>query len=435
MRWALMAMLAALPLQWYIVASTPLGVGRLHQVAILAFGAVFFLRYRPDVAWSLRSTLGLFVVANLFMLTIWSVIQLYHGQLPVGPVKEFLYLGVFLAVGAFLFRAGIGREPGAVEVLRWAAALTTASVLVALSYSMVRNGVNPGRVLAQTISSGDPEVFQKELFKSAFVGFGYDEETVRGNIRHEVFGAVLCAMYISAWAVHFRPFKQTLPHLAYQCSMVLATVLLISSLSRSIIIAAAMWPVLSFFRSVRSFTLSARQVVLTYVTIALVGVAAASGIGLVLWNRFTTDTSSYEARAGLYEQAFASLADSFLLGGVDTLGESSHNFVLDALLRGGIFVALPAAVLVISIVLTWIRLVSRLDLEPSWMLPVAAALVLPIVRLGTSGGGLINPVEWVTLGFVAGALAIERQRSRAAAGSPSHDTLRSDVGLMKTTAG
>ena len=63
----------------------------------------------------------------------------------------------------------------------------------------------PGAGLQPDRSSGDPEVFQKELFRTAFNGFGLDEATVRGNIRHEVFGAVLVAMYVASWAVHFRP--------------------------------------------------------------------------------------------------------------------------------------------------------------------------------------------------------------------------------------
>ncbi len=410
MKWALLATLAALPLQWYVVASSPLGVGRLHQVAILTFAAAFFLRYRPNVVVPLHRQLGPFVLANICMLTVWSAIQLFHGKLPIGPLQEFLYLGVFLAVGAFVYRAGTDREFRSMEVLRWAAAAASISVLIALAYSMVRNGVNPGRVLAQTISAGDPEIFQRELFRTAFVGFGYDEESVRGNIRHEVFGAVLCAMYVAAWAARSRPPSTTVTRMAYQLSMALSVLLLLSSLSRSIMIAAAVWPMLSLFRSARTLTLTGRQVALTYISLAVVALAAASGVGVVLWNRFTSDTSSYEARQGLYAQAFSRLGDSFFVGGVDTESASSHNFVLDALLRGGIFVALPAAVVVLSVVWTWLTLVIRLHLEPVLMLPVAAALVLPIVRFVTSGGGLINPVEWVTLGFVAGALAAHRYR-------------------------
>ncbi len=410
MKWAFMATLAALPLQWFVITSTPLGVGRLHQLAILAFAAFFLMRYRIRATAPLQRQLGYFVIANIIMLTMWSIIQLYHSELPRGPLKEFLYLGVFLTVGAFVYRAGSSRETKALELLRWSAAVAALSVLLALSYSMLLNGVSPPKVFAQTIASGDPEIFQKELFKNAFVGFGYDEATVRGNIRHEVFGAVLCSMYISAWAAKCRPLRGRLQLALYQLSMLTSAVLLISSLSRSIIIAAAAWPAISLFRSVRAFELRTRQVAMAYVFFVIAAVAVVSGSAAVLWTRFTADTSSYEARQGLYDQAFSQIPAHFLTGGVDTQGESSHNFVLDALLRGGIFVALPAAVVLLSIIFTWLALMLRLHLEPIALVPVAAAFVLPIVRFGTSGGGLINPVEWITLGFVAGALATHRIR-------------------------
>ncbi len=410
MKWVFMATLAALPLQWFVITSTPLGVGRLHQLAILGFAAIFVMRYRIRATAPLQRTLGYFVIANIVMLTMWSIIMLYHSQIPTGPIKEFLYLGVFLTVGAFVYRAGSGRETKALELMRWSAAVAALSVLLALSYSMLLNGVSPPKIFAQTIATGDPEIFQKEMFKNAFVGFGYDEATVRGNIRHEVFGAVLCSMYIAAWAAKCRPLRGRLQHSLYQLSMLLGAVLLIASLSRSIIIAAALWPAISLFRSVRAFELRTRQVAMTLVFMVIAGVAVVSGAAAVLWTRFTADTSSYEARQGLYDQAFSQLPGHFFTGGVDTQGESSHNFVIDALLRGGIFVGLPAAVVMLSIVFTFIALMMRLHLEPIYMVPVAAAFVLPIVRFGTSGGGLINPVEWITLGFVAGAMATNHVR-------------------------
>ena len=39
MRWALVLLFAALPLQWFLVPGLPLGPQRLHLVAILVFTA------------------------------------------------------------------------------------------------------------------------------------------------------------------------------------------------------------------------------------------------------------------------------------------------------------------------------------------------------------------------------------------------------------
>jgi hypothetical protein len=407
-KWACLAAFAALPLQWYVIATTPVGLLRLHQVAILVFALIVLCRYRPRAARPVWQNAWPFLLANIIMLGLWTVMQVYNQQSPGSFVQEFLYLGVFVAFGLFAFRAVTGKESGAIELLRWAAGAAALSVLIALTYSMIRNGVSPPKVFADAIRTGNPEIVQKQLFKSAFAGFGYDEATVRGNLRHEVFGAVLAAMYVSAWAQRCRPLLGRAQRIMFQLSMLLGGLLLVTSLSRSVILAAAAWPIISIYRSTRTFTLSRRQVVISSVTAVAAMLALASGFAQVLWNRFSTDTSSYQARQGLYQQAFSDVHSHFLTGGVDTVGASSHNFVLDALLRGGIFVAIPAVVVLLCVVLTWLALLMRLHREPDWMVPIVAALVLPIVRLVTSGGGLINPVEWVILGFVAGVLAAHR---------------------------
>ena len=163
--------------------------------------------------------------------------------------------------------------------------------------------------------------------------------------------------------------------------MVFSTILLVMSLSRSVMIAAFIWPMIILYRSARTLTLTGRQIVAAYAAIGGVALLAASGFGLVLYNRFTEDTTSYTARESLYSTAFSEIPSHFLTGGVDTLGASSHNYVLDALLRGGIFVAIPAAAVFLSVLLTWLVLLARLHRTPDWLVPVAAAFALPLVRL------------------------------------------------------
>ena len=360
MKWAYLAVFCLLPLQWYYVATTPLGVGRLHQLAILGFAAVYFVTYKPRTVLPLRRELGVFLLANIVMLTAWTATELYHGELPTGPIQEFMYLAVYLAIGGYLLRIAVYEDRGGVELMRWTALAASVTVLVALSFSMAKNGANPVQVFSQTVSSGDPEVFQKELFRTAFNGYGLDEATVRGNIRHEVFGAVLVAMYVSSWAVRFRPLVTRAQRTSYTASMVLSTILLVMSLSRSVMIAAFIWPMIILYRSARTLTLTGRQIVAAYAAIGGVALLAASGFGLVLYNRFTEDTTSYTARESLYSTAFSEIPSHFLTGGVDTLGASSHNYVLDALLRGGIFVAIPAAAVFLSVLLTWLVLLARL---------------------------------------------------------------------------
>jgi hypothetical protein len=190
-------------------------------------------------------------------------------------------------------------------------------------------------------------------------------------------------------------------------------VLLLVSMSRAVLLAAAVWPLLSLLRSVVTFRLSGRQVALVYAAIAGCLLAVVSGFASVLWVRFTQDTSSYEARDDLLQLAYSNIADNFFTGGVETAGASSHNFVLDSWLRSGVFGAIAAAVIVVVLIGLWASLITRVGLEPDWMVPVAAALALPVVRLVTAGGGLIPPIQWVLLGFVAGAMAYRHARLTA----------------------
>jgi O-antigen ligase len=259
---------------------------------------------------------------------------------------------------------------------------------------------------------------QRELFRTAFTGFGYDEEAVRGNIRHEVFGGVLAAMYVAAWATRLRPLTSTAQRVVFNASFGLGVLLIIVSMSRSVMLAALAWPLLSFLRSVVTFRLSGRQVALAFGAVAAVLLAVFSGFASVLYVRFTQDTSSYEARDDLLQLAYSNIADNFWTGGVETAGASSHNFILDTWLRSGVFGAVAATAIVVVLVGLWASLIARIGVEPAWMVPVTAALALPIVRLVTAGGGLIPPIQWVLLGFVAGAMAYRQAIGSASDTAP-----------------
>jgi len=408
-RWAMLAVFAALPLQWFVVGSTPLGAGRVHQLAILAFAAAVFVRYRARAYQPVLAVSAPFVIANVCLFVIWVATSIYNGQAPFGPVQQALYLAVYVAFGTMIYRAAVGAEPGLLDALRWAAVCATVALVGGLTYSMLVNGVNPVQVIREAVASASPEILQRELFRTAFTGFGYDDEAVRGNIRHEVFGAVLAAMYVAVWAARLRPLTSTAQRFVFNAALVAGSLLLLISMSRAVLLAALAWPVLSFVRAVVTGRLSGRQVALAFAAVAGVLIALASGFAQVIYVRFTQDTSSYEARDVLLREAYANIADNFVTGGVETAGASSHNFVLDTWLRSGVFGAIAAAVIVLVLIGLWISLIARIGVEPVWMVPVIAALALPVVRLVTVGGGLIPPIQWVLLGFVAGAMAYRRE--------------------------
>ena len=411
MRVGLLLFFVLAPLQWVALGSTPLGVARLHQLAVLGLAGVIIAHYPLRRYAPVLRTSGLFVLANLYMAGLTAAVLLYQGKGVAAAVQHLLYLIAFVALASFFYQVATRRDPEMLRMLRRAAMVLCGSFLVGLSFAMAANGVNPAAVLGQTIAQADPQIFQKEVFKSAFAGFGLDDEQVAGNLRHEIFGSVLLSMLVSTWAMRLGPLPTRRELMIHRVSLLVGTLLLTISLSRSVLIAAALWPLLALFRAARRGSLSTRQVALIMATVVGFAVLSTSGLGAVIFNRFATDTTGYEARAGNYEDAFGAIGDHWVTGGYDTANVSTHNFMFDTLLRNGFLAALPAAIIVVMLLVVTIALALRLHREPSWMVPVVAMLALPLVRLFTSSGGLIPPNEWVALAFVAGVLTMWRRRT------------------------
>lgn len=411
-----MAVLAALPLQWFVVA----GPLRLHVAAMLLFTAVVAVTYRGRAFTPVLGLAAPFVAANLALCIIWLCAQAYHGLGFRQPVEQLFFLALFVALATVVARALVLDTDQFVRRFRWTALVVGVSLVVGLSFSMLVNGVNPALVFARSVAAADPEVLQKELFKAAFTGFGFNEDVVRGNFRHEVFGAVLVGMQVAATCTALRPFTSELARRAYQVSMGLCVFLIVVSMSRSVMIAAAVWPLLSLLRALLAVRITPRLVGGSLL-VGLAGVLlAVTGVLTVLWVRFTQEDSSYVARGDLLDRAFANLGTSLFFGGVSTRGESSHTFVLDTWLRAGVFAALAAVAVLVLLLGLFLSLASSLHREPSWMLPVTAMLALPLVRMFTAGGGVIPPVSWVTLAIAAGFL-VYRRTSRRASGDMMAD--------------
>jgi hypothetical protein len=400
-RWLMLALTAVLPLQWFVV-----GAGlRLHMAAILLVAAVVLGTHRGHLASRVVRLTEPFVIANFALTVIWVFANRYHGFGVRQPAEQMLLLVAFVAVGVAVLAILRSPDRRGVELLRWSTWVCMVSLVVAMTFSMAANGVNAADVFARTITSADPEILQRELFRSAFGGFGLAEESVMGNIRHEVFGALLMAMCVSSACRLLRPFATRLQSATYLLGQGLAVLLLLLSMSRSVILALAIWPLLGLLRQLLVGRVTPRGAGAGILLIGTGGLLAAVGVLQVLWVRFTQDTGSYEARDNLLQQAYDSLGRSMATGGVSTKSASSHNFVIDTWLRAGIVASLAALIVVVIVCGLFIALAFTLPQEPSWMLPVTALLALPVVRLFTAGGGLIPPVQWVALGVAAGFLA------------------------------
>jgi hypothetical protein len=401
MRRLLAVAIALLPLQWFVV-----GAGlRLHIVVILALGAALALQVSAADVRRVVAVSRPFIVANAVIVAVWAAANLYHGLGLRPVVQQAAFLFSFVTIAAAVHGAFTRDLDRTARTLRWSAAASVVVLVTALSYSMAVNGVNAGAVFAKTLTTGDPEILQKELFKSAFVGFGFDASVVRGNIRHEVFGALLLAMGLASVAAHLRPPTTSVQRWFFRGSLLLGGLLILLSMSRSVMLAAAVWPLLIQVRYLMAGRVSRNFTALLFAGVALVSGLVALGVAQVIWVRFTQDTSSYDKRDQLISRAFTNLLDSAFAGGVATDSASSHNFVIDTWLRAGV-VAAGAAVVVVVVVAWWFgSLTARLPREPAWIVPMTAMLALPLVRFVTAGGGLVPPVSWVTLAVVVGLMA------------------------------
>ncbi|MBA3523702.1 MAG: hypothetical protein H0T85_03950 [Geodermatophilaceae bacterium] len=412
MKFALVAGFAGLPLQWFLVTSAGGADLRAHQVAVFALTIVVFLRYglkRVEVG---NRGAQVFLGANLYMIVLWIALNVYNGVGLVQPIKQLTFVVTFIAVTAVFFFMVRNGDVELMDALRWTVVATVGVLIAAFGLSMLSNGVNPVDVLQRTIASGDPNILQKELFRSSFAGFGLEGEEARGNLRHEVFGGLLFTMYASAWAVSLRPFTEPRHRAIYRTAMVLAMLLLLVSLSRSILVAAAIWPALSFVRALLTGRVSNRQQVAVLAGLGGVGILAASGFLSVIATRFTEDTSSYNTRENLLTLAFQRIQDNFWTGGIDVSRTSSHNFVLDMWQRAGIYAGLPALFIFLFISLLWYQQLIRIRTVSDSDFVLAAAMALPCVRLVTQGGGSLQIVEWVTLAMVIGVQAANRMRDK-----------------------
>jgi len=424
-RWALPLLFVLLPLQWVVVPVPALGRLPLHLVALLAFTlAIFAVSTLPAFRPVLRLAAA-FVTANVVLNLIWFATSVYHGQSSRDAVEQMIAVFTFLAVASVVCRGARRPQSRILVWARWAALACIASVTIALAVSTVSSGINPVAVLGRTATQADPAVLREELFQPAFAAFGLDTELARAQLRHEIFGAVLTAIFLSVAATHVHPFRSRSAQALYRASIAVSTLFIVMSLSRAVILALASWPLLALWRSLRSGQLSVRQLVLTVVTGLAAAGLAVTGLLSVLWIRFTTDTSSYAARDALLSDALAAIGDHWLTGGVNTVGTSSHNLILDSWLRAGVFAAAAALVVVGLLAVLWLTLAGRLHVEAAWVLPITAALTLPLIRAFTVGGGSLPPGQWVCLGIVAGFLAFRIESGttvRREAATPKEDT-------------
>ena len=108
MKWLMLALLAVLPLQWFIIA----GPLRLHLLAMVLFGLVVLMTHRGSAYQPVLRVALPFVLANAVLCVVWFATNGYNGMNFRQPIQQLLYLGVFLAVATVVLPRSVPERKG-----------------------------------------------------------------------------------------------------------------------------------------------------------------------------------------------------------------------------------------------------------------------------------------------------------------------------------
>lgn len=420
-------LVSTLTLEWISLGGFLTGNIKYFHFAAVAFMTVSLLRYRPG--YRLAPILGRyqtfygFWVLYLLLVTVIGLAHFepYFSRSEV--VRQVFYGTVSVFVAAFFLDVD-GRNVR--RVLQWTGVMTVGTVMAGMGLALLGQSVNPLQLVGEAIAKGDPNMLSYQLLRLSFRSQELTE--VGANLRHKVFSAVLIGLLV-ALICRTRP-RGTVSRWRDRLFLVSAAVgalLVVSSLSRSVILCLLIALGLYGLRIVIQGRASPRQLAVILATLAATVILAVSPLGSFVWYRFAVETGSYESRVAALESAFLSV-DAAVLGiGAGEVTTMPHNLILDAWLSAGVLGAVCTAVFLFIYLRVWLRETYRyLTGAPGWMLSlqqfwVVAVGVIPLVRAVTAARGFhLN--DWVCIGIVFGL--VEANRRAAAPRLGRHATLR-----------
>src|SRR3954468_9138462 len=396
-----LALLATLPLLWQSLAETPLGTVRIFHFGALA---LFALGRPEDAAWrAVLRALRPLGPGLLFFTVAMTACAAAYGSYWANPVQNAVYAGVGVFAGAcFLtaLREDVGRR-----LLVWAAPLTLAVFVVVFGRSMQAAGVDPVAAYRRALL-GDRGVILHDVFRRVFSASGGGDDDVLSQTRHEIYGSLLVAACVSLLA-HGRSLAMRVLIVASQFVILM---LILTSLSRAVIIATTLVLVLVLVRVYLRAYIPVSVALATLVTLA-VSPWIAEPLTRIVVDRFIYDTASYEGRAGSW-RAFGEpdVVSRLALGG-GALPMSTHTMVGDALLTGGLVAALGAVAEGVALIrVWWLWAVRWVHLNDTAALAAAGIIGMATVRAFTSGGGLLHMAMWNAIGLAGAFVALIRER-------------------------
>jgi hypothetical protein len=428
-RWApyaLLVLLAVLPLQWLTLGSFGLHNLALFPACALSVGAVPTSTRRWYLGWA-RS----FLVAATLLCGLLALLAWYWGANPVAPSRTWVYIVTALLVTRIVAAATAdpGRYDRQIRVLGWSAPVTVAVYLVFFYRSMTRAGVSIS-MLVDGLVRGDPAVIEQVVYRSAFneaiTVSSSDPSFVASNLRHEIMAALLLAAGVTLWALLVRswPYRS---RVVFALSCVSVGMIVMLSMSRAVTIGLVGPAVLLLgARTVWRASGSALMWIFLGVLPITVIVLVFTPYADLVYQRFFVETASYGARSGATRDALERLVSSpsaLLMGGEQLTGRaSSHNMVIDSWSAAGVSGAVSAVAVLVVLLRKWLAVAyqfiaaERLDALLYVILMTGA---LPFVRAFSGGAGLLHFVQWMLVGFflaTSGGLAVRHSRSATRVG-------------------
>lgn len=409
----ILALAGTLPLQWQVLATTPLGVVRWFHLGALLL--IVLARPYGLVLRGMRTAAKPCGLALVLVTLVGTVTAAAYSQPWADYLQQLLYAVVGLCVAAALMMA-MARRAGRL-VLVFTGVVATTSFLVVFMVSSQSLGLSPVDALRASLIDGSPDQLNI-LFRSVFATGGVDEARI--NVRHEVFAALMVSLYITWCASRWESFYRS----ALLLPLTLVTGLLVSiSLSRAILLAAVLIIVVAATRIIIRARMGFRSAIVVVVLLT-VSPFVVMPIYRLVERRVFSDTGSYEARLATFDLNGIDLLGRLLIGGGD-VAESTHTMIGDAALRSGFIGGLAAAVLVGIFLRHTMRALVRFlrDGRPLDLAGFGAG-ALVLVRAFTIGGGLLHQVEWVAFALVLAVEVWSKDRTSVTEGPPSRAAYR-----------
>lgn len=390
----LVVLLAVLPLQWQVLAITPLGVLRPFHIAALVMLALAATS-GVGAGWAAVAPGLRTVVLGVWLVTVPLVLAAVLGGWVWAEAVQNAVYAVVAVVAACLGWIALQSEGGR-RVLALAAPVALVVFAVMFYRSSQAAGVSVTSALSRALG-GDPNALMFGLFKAAFAQ-GDVDAVARTNFRHEIMGALLIAVAYSLAAARRTALVAV--------SSTLAVGFCVLSLSRSVLLALFLVALVLVFVAV-SRASSGVAMALFFGVPALVAalLTVAAGLPSLLYERLFLDTAGYEGRLGAWDLEASEVAERLLIGG-PPLDHSTHTLLGDAAMKGGLVAAVGAVILIGAAVSRWMALGRHcLHAGTSW--PLVGGLLgcsVFISRAFTTGGGLLHLVAW--MGLAAGVAVL-----------------------------